>query len=256
MRTYFEKPRTTIGWKGFINDPDLNNSYNINKGLELSRKLLFKINNLGLPCGTEILDSITPQYLSDLLSWGSIGSRTVESQVHRQIASGCSFPIGFKNGYDGNISMARDAVISASHPHCFRGISLKGDPSICKTSGNKLGHVILRGSYKDGPNYSQFHIEKCKEIIKNLKTKIVIDCSHGNSNKNYKNQRSVIQYIYNEKKKGTYKNVVGVMLESNIYCGKQKLVNPDDLKYGISITDACVDLEETDLLLQMLYNNM
>lgn len=253
MRTYFEKPRTTIGWKGFINDPDLDNSFKINKGLDLSRKLLYKINTLGLPCGTEILDSITAQYLSDLLSWGSIGSRTVESQIHRQIASGCSFPIGFKNNCNGCIDSAINAIICSHNSHCFMGISLEGEPSICKTLGNQYGHIILRGSYNTGPNYSRKHIENTIYKLGDINTKIVVDCSHGNSNKDYRNQKKVItdigQQLINY---GDLSNIKGIMLESNINCGKQKLLEPNTLEYGISITDSCIDLYETDILLGAL----
>lgn len=253
MRTYFEKPRTTIGWKGFINDPDLDESYNVNKGLHLSRRLLFNINKLGLPCGTEILDSITPQYVSDLLSWGCIGSRTVESQIHRQIASGCSFPVGFKNGKNGDIDSPVNAVMCANHSHCFMGISLNGVPSICKTSGNSYGHIVLRGSYENGPNYSRYHIDKAKKNLHSnmIDTGIVIDCSHGNSMKKHENQKYVVQDIISQIINGE-KRIKGIMLESNINSGKQKITS--NLKHGVSITDACIDLQETDILLNELYS--
>lgn len=255
MRTYFEKPRTTIGWKGFINDPNLDNSFDVNKGIKLSRKLLFDINKLGLPCATEILDSITPQYLSDLLSWGCIGSRTVESQIHRQIASGCSFPIGFKNGKNGDITSAINAIVSANHSHCFRGISLEGIPSICKTVGNSYGHIVLRGSYDTGPNYSRYHIGKTKEELYSnmIYTGIVIDCSHGNSLKKHENQKYVVQDIISQIINGE-KNIKGIMLESNINSGKQKISS--NLKRGVSITDACINLQETDILFKELYSNL
>ena len=256
MRTYFEKPRTTVGWKGFINDPDLNNSFNINKGLRLARKLLYKITQLGIPCGTEILDSITCQYLADLLSWGSIGARTVESQIHRQISSGCSFPVGFKNSSNGTVLTAINAVISSNHSHCFRGISLLGNPSICKTLGNKYSHVILRGSYENGPNYSRHSIEKHITPLKQLGTKIIIDCSHGNSRKNYKNQSEVVYDICDQLIRYPDNIICGIMLESNINPGKQKLVYNKVPEYGISITDGCVDLSETEAILNKLHNSI
>ena len=254
MRTYFEKPRTTIGWKGYINDPDLNDTFNINKGLTVSRQLLCKITQLGIPCGTEILDSITCQYLSDLLSWGSIGARTVESQIHRQIASGCSFPIGFKNSSNGSVTTAINAVISSNHPHCFRGISLLGQPSICKTMGNKNSHVILRGSYENGSNYDRKTVEQYIPAFNQLGTRIMIDCSHGNSDKNYKNQAKVIHSVSQQLTQYPNNIICGVMLESNIHSGKQALVPNKVPEYGISITDGCVDLVETEALLQKLYD--
>jgi len=255
MRTYFEKPRTTVGWKGFINDPDLDNSFNINKGLDLSRKLLYNINKLGVPCGTEILDSITPQYLADLLSWGAIGARTVKSQIHRQVSSGCSFPIGFKNSCDGSIEAAKCAIISAQNSHCFRGISLTGEPSICKTKGNKYGHIILRGSYKNGPNYTRDYIKRYIEELSEIKTGIIVDCSHGNSNKNHKNQCKVIIDVAKQLIQFTDKSGVrGIMLESNLKHGMQQLTRPSSLEYGVSITDSCIDLFETNSLLNILAN--
>jgi len=254
MRTYFEKPRTTVGWKGYINDPDLNDTFNINKGLTLSRQLLCKITQLGIPCGTEILDSITCQYLSDLLSWGSIGARTVESQIHRQIASGCSFPIGFKNSSNGSVTTAINAVISSNHPHCFRGISLLGQPSICKTMGNKNSHVILRGSYENGSNYDRKTVEQYIPAFNQLGTRIMIDCSHGNSDKNYTNQAKVIRSVSQQLIQYPNNIICGVMLESNIHSGKQALVPNKVPEYGISITDGCVDLVETEALLQKLYD--
>ena len=259
MRTYFEKPRTTIGWKGLINDPDLNNTYDVNKGLYLARKLLLDINNIGLPCGYEILDSITPQYISDLITWGAIGARTTESQVHRQIVSGLSMPVGFKNGTNGNVKIALDAVVSSKNPHCFMGISAYGEPSICKTKGNEFSHVILRGG-SSGPNY---YPEKIDEILNEVdeynKKKvlvdksIIVDCSHGNSGKDYRNQNIAFRSILEQRKNGKT-SIKGIMLESNINSGKQKLVNPNGLKYGVSITDCCIDLVETEELMKLAHN--
>ena len=258
MRVYFEKPRTTIGWKGLINDPDLNNSFQVNKGLAMARKLLMDINELGLPCGYEVLDTITPQYIADLMSWGAIGARTTESQVHRQMVSGLSMPVGFKNGTSGDMVVARDAVMSATYPHCFMGITDEGTPAICTTKGNPFCHVILRGG-KNGPNYSFKDIKKMEDLLreKEIKPAIMIDCSHGNSNKNYKNQKVVLGETINSMHDN--KNVIGVMIESNIIEGKQTLDsrNPDKLEYGISITDSCISIQETfELIGNMVYNRL
>ena len=258
MRVYFEKPRTTIGWKGLINDPDLNNSFQVNKGLAMARKLLMDINELGLPCGYEVLDTITPQYIADLMSWGAIGARTTESQVHRQMVSGLSMPVGFKNGTSGDMVVARDAVMSATYPHCFMGITDEGTPAICTTKGNPFCHVILRGG-KNGPNYSFKDIKKMEDLLreKEIKPAIMIDCSHGNSNKNYKNQKVVLGETINSMHDN--KNVIGVMIESNIIEGKQTLDprNQDKLEYGISITDSCISIQETfELIGNMVYNRL
>lgn len=258
MRVYFEKPRTTIGWKGLINDPNLDNSFQVNKGLAMARKLLVDINELGLPCGYEVLDTITPQYIADLMSWGAIGARTTESQVHRQMVSGLSMPVGFKNGTSGDMVVARDAVMSATYPHCFMGITEKGIPAICKTKGNPYCHVILRGG-KNGPNYSYEHIQKMEQILveKEIKPAIMIDCSHGNSAKDYKNQKIVLAETINSMHDN--ENVIGVMLESNIIEGKQKLdpQNINKLKYGVSITDSCISIHETfELISNMVYNRL
>jgi len=246
MRVYFEKPRTTIGWKGLINDPRLDNTCNVNEGLLLARKLLIDINDLGLPCGYEVLDTITPQYIADLISWGAVGARTTESQVHRQLVSGLTMPVGFNNGTNGDMVIARDAVLSASYPHCFMGITDKGEPAICKTSGNQSCHVILRGG-KSGPNYHRQDVERMRDLLieKNLYPSIMVDCSHGNSGKNYKNQASVFdKTIENMRHLGSIK---GAMIESNINEGKQPLC--DNLKYGVSITDSCISIEETDVII-------
>ena len=261
MRVYFEKPRTTIGWKGLINDPDLDNTYNINKGLYLARELLYYLNNIGVPCGYEVLDTYTPQYISDLITWGAIGARTTESQVHRQLISGCSFPVGFKNSRTGDVEVAAEAIISASHPHCFYGTTYDGKSAICHTKGNKNCHIILRGG-KDGPNYKLPEIMKSLTILnkKNLKPNIMIDCSHGNSRKDYKNQRKVLEYLCNTviMKENKLPIIKGIMLESNIYEGKQTLVfgEKNKLDYGISITDSCISLDETNDILLKLYNKL
>lgn len=249
MRTYFEKPRTTIGWKGFINDPDLDNSFNINRGLYLCRKLLIEINSLGLPVGCEFLNTISPQYFSELISWGSIGARTVESQLHRQLASGLSMPIGFKNGTSGDIQVALNAIESANNKHTFFGINHENRAVRVRTKGNSYCHLILRGG-KIYPNYEEQHVN---EIPQN--TKIIIDCSHGNSQKNYLNQFSVLNYLLQKFIENKYLNVIGFMLESNIYSGNQKMIpgeqEKDTLEYGISITDSCISIIDTE---KVLYN--
>lgn len=260
MRVYFEKPRTTVGWKGLINDPDLNGTYNINKGLRLARQLLLDISEMGLPIGTEFLDTISPQYTSDLVSWGAIGARTTESQVHRELASGLSCPIGFKNGTSGDIQIAADAIESAAGQHCFLGINEWGCASIVRTTGNPACHVILRGG-SDGPNYSAEHVSKaCAKLEKaKLRQTLMIDCSHGNSSKLHKNQPIVAQNIADQLASGS-KNVFGVMIESNIVEGNQKL-NPGvtdvkTLKYGQSVTDACIDWTTTIQVLDVLANGV
>lgn len=260
MRVYFEKPRTTIGWKGLINDPDLNGSYNVNKGLFLARKLLLDLNNIGMPCAYEALDTITPQYISDLVSWSAIGARTTESQVHREMVSGLSMPVGFKNGTGGSKKLARDAVLSSKYKHCFMGITIDGKAAIVKTNGNKFCHVILRGSN----NKQNYYIKDINEMLdllneKNLPKAIMIDCSHGNSRKNHKNQNIVLQSVI---KNITQHNlpICGVMIESNINEGKQKYNyledNPKMLKYGISITDSCIGFIETEKIILKAFNDL
>jgi len=256
MRVYFEKPRTTIGWKGLINDPDLNDSFNVNKGLKLARELLLYLNKINLPCGYEILDTITPQYISDLISWGAIGARTTESQVHRQLVSGLSMPIGFKNGTSGNIKIATDAIKSARYSHCFMGITHHGKSAICKTTGNNDCHIILRGG-ENGPNYDRENIQKTKNILleNKLNPAIMVDCSHGNSKKNYKNQPSVFNNVMNQIKNNE-KSIIGVMLESNINEGNQKLTSKEELEYGISITDSCMNFLTTKKIIMDFYNSL
>ena len=254
MRVYFEKPRTTIGWKGLINDPDLNNTFNVNKGFSLARELLLYINNLGLPCGCEFLDSITPHYISDLISWGAIGARTTESQVHRQLVSGLSMPIGFKNGTDGNIKICCDAINSSKNKHCFMGIDNNGCGCIIKTNGNYDTHIILRGGKT--PNYMSNNINKIENILENegIIPKIIIDCSHGNSHQDFYNQPFVFKNVINQIKQGN-NNIIGIMLESNINEGRQSLkyLGINNLKKGISITDGCINMETTIKIIKESY---
>ena len=262
MRVYFEKPRTTVGWKGLINDPHLDFSFDVNEGLKRARNLLIYLNSIGMPCGCEFLDVITPQYISDLISWGAIGARTTESQVHRQMVSGMSMPIGFKNGTGGSIKLATDAVVSAQHRHCFMAINDYGEPSICNTKGNPDCHIILRGG-GGKPNYDIDNLFKAYSLFnrRKLNARIMIDCSHENSHKDHNKQPEVLGEILRNWGMVGYQNVtevmtnvIGVMIESNINQGKQKLVKKEDLKYGVSITDACVDLITTEKMLNQSYD--
>lgn len=255
MRVYFEKPRTTMGWKGLINDPHLDGSCDINAGLRIARKLLLDINKIGLPAATEFLDTITPQYIADLISWGAIGARTTESQVHRHLASGLSMPIGFKNGTNGDIDIAVNAILSAGAAHSFLSVTSSGLSAIVRTLGNQDCHVILRGG-SNGPNYLADHVAVVKQqlIAKGLLPKIMIDCSHGNSQKDYRKQADVVDSLcqqIGERDQGGLA-VTGVMIESHLYAGRQDLKDPNILEYGKSITDACVDWPETVRLLKML----
>ncbi|CAG8698736.1 7380_t:CDS:2 [Cetraspora pellucida] len=255
MRVYFEKPRTTVGWKGLINDPYLNNSFQINKGLRISRNLLMEINELGIPCGSEFLDTITPQYIADLVSWGAIGARTTESQVHRELASGLSVPVGFKNGTDGNIGIAIDAIKSASTKHHFLSVTKQGLSAIVATEGNDCCHIIMRGGAK-GPNYSAEHIlEAAKKLeAAKLAPRIMIDCSHGNSQKVFSRQVDVVNDIAEQLKSQSGNYIVGVMVESHLKEGRQDLPleGPSGLVYGQSITDACISWETTVKTLDVL----
>lgn len=254
MRIYFEKPRTTIGWKGLINDPFLDGSFNINRGLRTARKLLCDVNQLGVAAGTEFLDTIVPQYISDLVSWGAIGARTTESQIHRELASGLSMPIGFKNATNGEIQVAIDAIGAALHPHHFLSVTKHGIAAIVSTRGNDCCHIILRGG-NDGPNYSSTHIKSTKEKLNkaNLPQKIMVDCSHGNSQKDHNNQKIVVASLTEQISNGE-NSIFGVMIESNLVAGKQALVDKNKLIYGQSITDACIDWNETEVLLEQLAN--
>jgi len=250
MRTYFEKPRTTVGWKGFIYDPYLDDSYSLKRGVELARGLLVKINELGLPTATEVLGPIVVQYYSDLLSWAAIGARTTESQTHRELASGLSMPVGFKNGTGGDIEIATNAILSARSEHHFLGMDDDGKVAVVSTKGNPYGHIILRGG-SDGPNYEAKAVKEAAEACKaaGVSPRIVIDCSHANSNKDYRNQSQVWHSVW-EQVRGGDKNIVGLMIESNINPGNQKIGGGfGELSYGVSVTDACIGWEETEELI-------
>jgi len=244
MRVYFEKPRTTVGWKGLINDPHLDGSFKINEGLRLARKLLWEINELGLPCATEFLDTITPQYTADLIAWGAIGARTTESQVHRELASGISCPIGFKNGTDGNIRIAADAIKAAASPHHFLSVTKAGHSAIVSTNGNEDCHVILRGGKQ--ANYDAESVDAaCQELAKSgLAPRVMIDFSHANSRKDFKRQIDVAQNCA-EQLAGGEDRIIGVMIESHLKEGRQDLIPGKPLLKGISITDACLGWEDT-----------
>ena len=249
MRVYFEKPRTTVGWKGLINDPHMDGTFDVESGLRKARELLLYLTDLGLPLATEALDPISPQYLAELFSWSAIGARTTESQTHREMASGLSMPIGFKNGTNGGLDVAINALQSAASSHRFMGINRQGQVSLIKTSGNPDGHVILRGGKQ--PNYDSVNISECEQILaKNkLEPGIVVDCSHGNSNKDYRRQPLVATNVFNQICEGN-KSIIGIMLESNIKAGNQSSdLAFDDMEYGVSVTDACIDLESTKTLL-------
>ena len=251
MRVYFEKPRTTVGWKGLINDPDLDGSFDINKGLRIARELLLDINSLGVPAGTEYLDMITPQYIADLISWGAIGARTTESQVHRELASGLSCPVGFKNGTDGSIRIALDAIKAASQPHHFLSVTKGGHSAIVSTSGNEDCHIILRGG--KAPNYDRASVEAaCREAgSAALACRLMIDCSHGNSQKNPDNQLLVAQDIVDQLSEGEAR-IFGVMIESHLVAGREDLVAGRAPTYGRSITDGCLGWEATEQALELL----
>jgi len=251
MRVYFEKPRTTVGWKGLINDPHLDGSFKINEGLRLARKLLWEINEMGLPCATEFLDTITPQYTADLISWGAIGARTTESQVHRELASGISCPIGFKNGTDGNIRIAVDAIKAAASPHHFLSVTKAGHSAIVSTNGNEDCHVILRGGKQ--PNYDAASVDAaCKELASaNLAARVMVDFSHANSRKDFKRQMEVAQDCAEQLANGE-ERIFGVMIESHLKEGRQDLVPGKPLVKGVSITDACINWEDTVSALETL----
>ena len=251
MRVYFEKPRTTVGWKGLINDPDLDGSFRINDGLRLARGLLLRVNELGLPAGCEFLDMITPQYLADFVAWGAIGARTTESQVHRELASGLSCPVGFKNGTDGNVRIAVDAVLAASQPHHFLAVTKQGRSAIATTTGNVDCHVILRGGRE--PNYDAASVdEACTAIgAAGLAPRVMIDASHGNSRKRPENQPAVIDAIATQIDAGEQR-ILGVMIESNLVAGRQDIVKGRPLTHGQSVTDACIDWPASVRLLERL----
>jgi len=251
MRVYFEKPRTTTGWKGLINDPFLNDTFEIETGLKTARKLMIELAEMGLPIATEALDPISPQYLADLISWSAIGARTTESQTHREMASGLSSPVGFKNGTDGSMKVAIDALQAVSSPHNFLGINSQGQVAVIRTKGNQYGHVVLRGG-GGRPNYDIVSINSCEEQLadKNLPQNIVVDCSHENSNKNHENQAQVFEQCIRLRQNGK-ESIVGMMLESHLNAGNQKIpANLEDLAYGVSITDACINWETTENLIR------
>ena len=252
MRVYFEKPRTTVGWKGLINDPNLDGSFDIDNGLRLARSLLLEINNLGLPAGSEFLDMTTPQYFADLISWGAIGARTTESQVHRELASGLSCPVGFKNGTDGNVRIALDAVKSASQPHHFLAVTKSGHSAIAATTGNDDCHIILRGGSK-ATNYDAQSVDAaCKEAEKSgIRPAVMIDASHANSSKKPENQPMVLAEVGAQIAAGD-RRIIGVMAESNLVAGRQDLVPGKELVYGQSITDGCIDWDSTVEVLEKL----
>ena len=249
MRVYFEKPRTTVGWKGLINDPDINETYNIAKGVEMARKLLIEIAELGLPAGTEFLDPISPQYVTDFISWGAIGARTAESQIHRELASGLSCPIGIKNGTDGGLKAAIDGIQAANHSHVFLGATKEADIAMLKTAGNNDTHIILRGGKV--PNFDKESVESTLTALKEAEVNesIMIDASHGNSQKKFKQQIPVIDSICEQISDGN-KNIKGVMIESHLNEGNQKIT--EKLNYGQSITDACMGWEDTVMCLSKL----
>lgn len=251
MRVYFEKPRTTVGWKGLISDPDLDKSFHVAKGLKLARNLLVEINDLGLPAGTEFLDMVTGQYISDLISWGAIGARTTESQVHRELASALSCPVGFKNGTDGNVKIALDAIQASSVPHVLYSPDKSGQMCIYQTHGNPFAHVILRGGKV--PNYHEADIKETREKLTSagLKESIMIDCSHGNSYKDHNKQIDVARSIASQIQQGDT-SVFGVMIESFIVAGNQSVKADTPLTYGQSITDACIDLAVSEDILALL----
>ena len=251
MRVYFEKPRTTVGWKGLINDPDLDGSFQINKGLRIARGLLRDINKLGLPAGVEFLDVISPQYIADLVAWGAIGARTTESQVHRELASGLSCPVGFKNGTDGNIKIAADAVGAASNPHHFLSVTKQGDTAIVATAGNPDCHVILRGGKV--PNFDAASVDAASQTLAKaqLPARLMIDASHANSSKNPENQPKVIADINAQLAAGE-ERIVGVMVESHLVAGRQELVEGQPLVYGQSITDGCIGWDSSLQVLEAL----
>ena len=251
MRVYFEKPRTTVGWKGYINDPRLDGSFRINEGLRRARELLLEISALGLPAGTEFLDLLSPQYVSDLIAWGAIGARTTESPSHRQLASGLSCPVGFKNGTDGGVQVAADALVSAAAPHSFMGMTKMGVAAIFETRGNADGHVILRGGKT--PNYDTAHVEAASAVLRKagLRAQLMVDCSHANSAKQHRRQIDVAADVALQVAGGEQR-IIGVMVESHLHEGRQDLLPGAALKPGVSITDACIAWDDTEPLLRSL----
>jgi 3-deoxy-7-phosphoheptulonate synthase len=252
MRVYFEKPRTVVGWKGLINDPDLDNTYRINKGLRLARKLLIDIAHAGMPAATEFLDTTFGQYYADLISWGAIGARTAESQVHRELASGLSMPVGIKNRTDGDIRVAIDAIVAAGHRHLFPSLTKEGAPAIYETVGNGYAHLILRGGDRTGPNYDAESVNAACKLLsgQGLPLNLIVDCSHGNSNRDPNKQADVVNAVAEQISRGD-KSIKGVMLESHLKGGRQDY-HRDTVEYGVSITDACLSLDDTIPLIERL----
>ncbi len=250
MRAYFEKPRTTVGWKGLINDPRLDGSCDVATGLEIARRLLVDINELGIPCGSEVLDPFTPQFVADLLCWGGIGARTSESQIHRELASGLSMPIGFKNGTDGGLSVAANAMVAASHPHTFLGITLDGESALVRTRGNPDRHIVLRGG-AGGPNYAPAFVAEAARLVadQKLARPVMVDCSHANSGKDHDRQGVVCRDVLGQIRVGN-PAIMGLLLESNLAAGRQNWEPGVPLERGVSITDACIGWEETEKLLR------
>ena len=257
MRVYFEKPRTTVGWKGLVNDPHLNDSFRIEEGLHIARKLLLDILEIGLPTSTEALDPISPQYLQDLISWTAIGARTTESQTHREMASGLSSAVGFKNGTDGGLTVATNALHSAAKAHRFLGINGQGQVSVFTTRGNAYGHIVLRGGTA-GPNYDSMNIKLCEDALAKagVSKNIMVDCSHANSSKQPELQPSVIENVANQILEGNT-SIIGLMIESNLHAGNQDIpANLDDLKYGVSVTDGCIDWATTEASLRAMRDTL
>ena len=257
MRVYFEKPRTTVGWKGLIYDPHLNDSFDIEEGLRTARSLLLEIGEMGMYAGTEFLDPIVPQYLAGLITWATIGARTTESQIHRQMASGLSMPVGFKNGTDGNAQIAVDAMLSARSPHGFLGLDHQGRTALVRTLGNPDGHLVLRGG-NSGPNFGSDFVADAKARLEKggVRSQLMVDCSHGNSNKDHTKQADAFKDVIAQKVSGDH-DIIGVMLESNLSAGNQPLcADPTELQYGVSITDACIDWRETEQLLNWAYDSV
>ena len=257
MRVYFEKPRTTVGWKGLVNDPHLNDSFRIEEGLHIARKLLLDILEIGLPTSTEALDPISPQYLQDLISWTAIGARTTESQTHREMASGLSSAVGFKNGTDGGLTVATNALHSAAKAHRFLGINGQGQVSVFTTRGNAYGHIVLRGGTA-GPNYDSMNIKLCEDALAKagVSKNIMVDCSHANSSKQPELQPSVLENVANQILEGNT-SIIGLMIESNLHAGNQDIpANLDDLKYGVSVTDGCIDWATTEASLRAMRDTL
>ncbi len=253
MRVYFEKPRTTVGWKGLINDPKLDGSFQVNTGLRLARRLMLDVNHVGLPIGTEFLDTTLGQYYADLVSWAAIGARTTESQIHRELASGLSMAVGFKNRTDGDLQVAADAIISAKHPHCFPSLTREGAPAVLATTGNPEGHLVLRGGNRTGPNYDHHSVQAATALLARAGALpvVLVDCSHGNSEKKYERQIAVAADLAAQISAGE-RAIIGVMLESNLVGGAQKYEPGKPLVHGQSITDACLAFDETVPVLEKL----